>query len=295
MATQTSVKDKLAGKNGALTTQGNRPRTMEDEVRDFMTKYKDLIPATITHERMQGIVLNEYRNTVKLKECTPVSFYGSVIRALQLGLEPGCLGHCYLLPFKNGRSGKYEVQFLIGYKGMIELIYRSGRVLSIDARPVYDGDKLTLSYGLEDKFEHIPYHQIEGAQKGNLRGVSLKVKFMNGGYLTDYMPICEIEEHRKRSLAKDNGPWKTDYEAMALKTIIRKNFRWLPVSVEAQQAVAADESTQRINQDASAIDVEFSHVDENTGEIPMTPEEATATTQAPPGEEAPKGEGIFAP
>lgn len=292
--TQVSVKEKLAGKAGAVATQENRPKTLEDEVRSFVQKYAALLPSTVTPERMLSIALNEYRQTVKLKDCTAVSFYGSVIKALQLGLEPGVLGHCYLLPFRNNRSGKHEVQFVLGYKGMLELIRRSGQVLSIVARPVYEGDKLTLSYGIEDKFEHVPYSMIEGAEKGKFKGVTLKAIFKDGGYLTDYMPVVEIEEHRKRSLAKDSGPWKTDYEAMALKTIIRKNFKWLPVSVETQKSVVeSDETTNRITDDISAIDVDYTMVEPETGEIPMTAEEAEETAPTQEGE-ASKGEGLFA-
>lgn len=285
--TQQSVATKLAGK-GAVAAPA--ARTMEDEVRQFMEKYASLLPSTVTPERMQNIVFNEYRSIVKLKECTPVSFYGAVLKALQLGLEPGVLGHCYLLPFRNGRNGgKMEVQFILGYKGMIDLIRRSGQVLSIVARPVYEGDKLVLSYGIEDKFEHTPYSMIEGAQKGKFRGVTLKVVFKDGGYLTDYMPIQEIDEHRQRSLAKDAGPWKTDYEAMALKTIIRKNFKWLPVSVEIQRAVASDEGVNRVSADARDIEVEFAEISD-TGELPMTEEEKQEAGKA---EEA-AGEDLFA-
>lgn len=176
-------------------------------------------------------------------------------------------------------------------RGMIELIRRSGQILTIEARPVYEGDKLTISYGLDDTFQHIPYHQIDGAEKGALKGVTLKVKYVNGGYLTDYMPICEIEEHRKRSLAKDSGPWKTDYEAMALKTIIRKNFRWLPVSTEVQKMVmGTDEMTNRINPDGNDIDADFSMVDPETGEVlseqePPPVNEEPKQDQEPPQEE----------
>jgi len=283
-ATSDVVKNKLQKKEeGKLA---GTPMTLEDEVKKFIQKYKNLIPAAITPERMMGIVLNEYRSTVKLRECTPMSFYGGVIKALQLGLELGPLQHCYLLPFKNGRTGRYEVQFILGYRGMIELVRRSGQILSIEARPVYDGDNITISYGLEDKFEHIPYHQIDGADKGKLKGVSLKVKFVNGGYLTDYMPLCEIEEHRSRSLAKDSGPWKTDYEAMALKTIIRKNFRWLPVSTEIQRAIAAnDEAINRITPDDNDIEVDFEQIPHEAESAPTAPKEPPQ--EQPAGEEAP--------
>lgn len=111
-ATSQAVKDKLNNK-GAVAKAG-KPATLEDEIKSFMGKYRSLIPATVTAERMMGIVLNEYRTTVRLKDCTPASFYGSVIKALQLGLELGPLQHCYLLPFRNGKTGKYEVQFLLG-------------------------------------------------------------------------------------------------------------------------------------------------------------------------------------
>lgn len=270
--THEGLKGKLANKaNGALE---KRPATMEDTIKDCVAKYASLIPSHMKEGRLANIIFNEYRTTPALREASSASFFGAVIRSLQIGLEPGgALGHCYLLPFRS--KGQMEVQMVLGYKGMIELIRRSGQVMSIVARPVYDGDKFDLAYGLEDKFEHVPYFMIEGAEKGELKGVTLVVKLKDGGHITDYMPLVEIEEHRKRSLAKESGPWKTDYEAMALKTIVRKNFKWLPVSAELQRDVAeTDERVNRVND--KTMDVEYDIVDITTGEVPMDPAEAAA-------------------
>jgi recombination protein RecT len=292
--TQESVKGKLAGK-GAVVKQGDKPRTMEDEIKGFMQKYAGLLPEHIKPERMQRIIFNEYRTVPRLKECSPGSFYGAVIKAVQLGLEPGVLGHAYLLPFKNSRTNSYEVQLIIGYKGMIELIRRSGQILEIVARPVYEGDTLEISYGIDTVFKHVPYFMVDGAVKGDLKGVTLDVKFKDGGRLIDYMPRTEIDEHRQRSLAKDSGPWKTDYEAMALKTIIRKNFKWLPVSIEYQRAIGeTDERVNTVREDGNAITVDYDIVDPSTGEVIEEAKPSPVTKEPQKAEEAPSGDPLFA-
>ena len=92
------------------------------------------LPKHVTPERMMRIAMTEARKTPKLLECTPASFLGAVIQASQLGLEPGgALGHCYLIPYKN------EVNFMIGYRGMVALAMRSDKVSHVSCRGVQAG------------------------------------------------------------------------------------------------------------------------------------------------------------
>lgn len=195
------------------------------------------LPKHMTPERLARIVTTEIRKVPKLAECTPASFFGAVIQCAQLGLEPGnSLGHAYLLPY-----GK-DVQLIIGYRGMIDLARRSGQIISIDARAVYDGDKFECRLGLDPHIDHQPdWSNPNRSKSEKLQFVYAVAKLKDGGLQFDVMSRSEIEAIRGRSKAGNGGPWKTDYAAMALKTVVRRLFKFLPVSIEIQRAVTLDE------------------------------------------------------
>jgi recombination protein RecT len=183
------------------------------------------------------IALTEARKNPTLLECDQYSFVGAVIQAAQLGLEPGsALGQCYLVPYKNKKKEIREVQFQIGYRGMIDLALRSAKVSSIMAREVLSGDIFEYEFGLNEKLVHYP-------KSGNpeLTYVYAIVKLVNGDKIFDVMSKEDVEEIRKRSKSPSNGPWVSDYEAMAKKTVVRRLFKFTPVSVELQKAVGLDE------------------------------------------------------
>lgn len=236
----------------------------------MQAQIKAALPRHMTPERLARIVTTEIRKVPKLAECTPVSFFGAVIQCAQLGLEPGnALGHAYLLPY-----GK-DVQLIIGYRGMIDLARRSGQIVSIDARAVYEGDKFECRLGLDPHIEHEPDWANPNRTMGEkLQFVYAVAKLKDGGIQFDVMSRAEIEGIRARSKAGNGGPWKTDYQAMALKTVVRRLFKFLPVSIEIQTAVGLDERAEMgLPQDNGAvIDGQFTQVDDagvdpTTGEL----------------------------
>ena len=88
------------------------------------------LPTVLTPERFTRMALSAINNTPALAECTPMSFIAALMNAAQLGLEPNTpLGQAYLIPYKN--KGIMECQFQLGYKGMIDLAYRSGQIQMI--------------------------------------------------------------------------------------------------------------------------------------------------------------------
>ena len=209
----------------------------------YLERYKSQIalalPKHLNPDRMARIVTTEVRKTPALLECSPKSLFGAVIQASQLGLEPGsALGHCYLLPFRNRKQKARDVQLIIGYRGMIDLARRSGQVISIVARAVYEADTFTYAYGLEDTLEHAPF---EGKDRGALTHVYAIAKLKGGGVQWEVMTRAEVDAIRAQSKAADSGPWVTHYDEMAKKTVVRRLFKFLPVSVEIQTAVGLDE------------------------------------------------------
>lgn len=250
------------------------------------------LPKHMTADRLARIALTEVRKVPKLAKCDQTSFLGAIMQCAQLGLEPGgALGHAYLLPFDRREKVRgtwqvvgTDVQLIIGYRGMIDLARRSGQIVSIEARAVYAKDDFEVELGLDSRVVHKP--AWEEADRGPLTFAYAVAKLKDGGVQFDVMSRAEIEKIRARSKAKDNGPWTTDFDEMAKKTVVRRLFKFLPVSIEIQRAVGLDEQADLgIPQDnALLIDGEFENVttreqDEaaaaatDAADLPMTPDE----------------------
>ena len=242
------------------------------------SQIKAALPRHMTAERMARIATTEMRKVPKLGQCDPMSFLGAVIQCAQLGLEPGnALGHAYILPFdKREKVGgqwktvRTEAQVIIGYRGMIDLARRSGQIISIDARAVYDGDKFECVLGLDPKIDHVPdWQNAARADASKLRFVYAVAKLKDGGLQFDVMSRAEVEGIRARSKSADNGPWVTDFAAMAVKTVVRRLFKFLPVSIELQTAVGLDEMAEAGigQQNGAVIDSEFTLVEDPVDEL----------------------------
>ena len=253
------------------------------------SQIKAALPRHMTAERMARIATTEMRKVPKLGSCDPMSFLGAVIQCAQLGLEPGnALGHAYILPFdKREKVGgqwktvRTEAQVIIGYRGMIDLARRSGQIISIDARAVYEGDKFECILGLDPKIDHVPdWQNPSRADPEKLRFVYAVAKLKDGGLQFDVMSRAEVEGIRARSKSADNGPWVTDFPAMALKTVVRRLFKFLPVSIEIQRAVGLDEMAESglSQNNGSVIDIDATFSEEPAGELPAP--DAAAPTYA---------------
>lgn len=190
--------------------------------------YKDV-------NRLSATIMSQVRANPKLAECNHLSILGAAIKCAMLGLSPGdSLGHCFLVPYKN------ECTFQLGYQGMIELAYRSGKVLSIAARAIYENDHFVYGYGIDDTLEHRP----ATGNRGRFIGVYAIPKLVGGGVHFEVLDIADIERARKSSKAGTFGPWKDHFEEMAKKTAIRRLFKYLPVGTELNRAVAFDEKAE---------------------------------------------------
>jgi recombination protein RecT len=236
MATNSSLRNQLANKANKEAAAPTPAQTIAAYLKKMGPEIEKALPKHMDADRMARIALTTIRTNPKLLECSVPSLLGAVMQAAQLGLEPGLIGHCYLVPFKNNKTGQTDVQFIIGYKGMIDLARRSGNIESIYAHAVYSNDTFEYEYGLHPKLVHKPAM----TDRGEFIGAYAVAHFKDGGYQFEFMPKEEIEKRRKRSKASNNGPWVTDYEEMAKKTVIRHMWKYLPISIEIQQQATQD-------------------------------------------------------
>ena len=208
------------------------------------------VPKHLTGDRIARIALTSLRTTKHLPECTQASFAGALMNCAQLGLEPGGpAGEAYLVPFFNRKQGVYEVQLVIGYQGMVKLFWQSPMARHLDAQVVYENDEFDYEYGLAPRLVHKP--SLTG--RGRPIAYYAVASMTNGGSAFVVLAPEDIERIRQRSRAKDDGPWKTDYDPMAKKTCIRQLFKMLPKSAELARAIAHDE-TVRTDRSLDALD-----------------------------------------
>lgn len=235
-----NLKEKLAEKTGKEIA--TRPRTISDQINEMIPQFARAMPKGMSSDRLARIALTAVRNNAKLGQCTPTSFFGALMQCAALGLEPNLAGHAYLLPFNDRKTGRMECQFIVGYKGELDLVRRSGEVIGTPAaRIVYANDIFVLEYGMtEDTFRHVPWYMRSEdgiTEPGEKIGAYVRVRYVRGGGDVYFLPKAKILERRERSMAKNSGPWVTDEEAMWLKTAVRAAFPWLPISIEDRERV----------------------------------------------------------
>ena len=237
------------------------------------------LPKHLTADRMARVALTEMKKTPKLLECEPESFLGAVMVCAQLGLEPGnAMGHAYLIPYKTKRNinGKdvfiLEAQLIIGYRGMLDIARRSGQIVSLSVRTVYENDHFKYSFGLNETVDHTP----ADGERGNLTFVYAVAHLVGGGYQFEVMSRHEVDKIRAQSKASSSGPWVSHYDEMAKKTVIRRLFKYLPISIEMQRAVNVDEGSEVGMSAADFLDGEFSVDDTPTAAIPQKGDFVTA-------------------
>ncbi len=214
-------------------------------VRDLLEKSKSEIakalPKSITPERIARIALTTLRKNPALLDCDPSSFLGAVMQASQLGFElDDNLGYVYLVPFYNKKTGKKEIQLIIGYRGLIELARRSGQLMSINAHIVYENEPFTLEYGLLETLKHVP---LPPSKRGKgIKGVYAVATMKDNSKTFDFLWPEEIESIKKSSKAGSaSSPWATHEEEMMKKTVIRKLMKYLSLSPEVTKATVIDE------------------------------------------------------
>lgn len=255
----------------AITNSGEK-KTMQSYIKSMEGEIKKALPSVITPERFTRMVLSAISTNPQLGSCTPASFLGAMMSAAQLGLEPNTpLGQAYILPYKN--KGTLEAQFQLGYKGLIDLAYRSGEVELVQAHIVYENDTFECEFGLDAKLKHVPAEN----DRGNAVKVYAMFKTKSGGYGYDVMSMDDVREHAKKyskSFGSNFSPWATNFEEMAKKTVLKRCLKYAPLKSDFVKGVVQDGAIKNeISEDMYDVpnvvvdDAEYTVVDEDTGEI----------------------------
>lgn len=187
------------------------------------------LPKHCKPERFIRVALSAFNRTPKLRQCTEESLFGCFLRLSELGLEAdGRRAH--LIPYGT------ECTLIVDYKGLAELIMRSGDVSHLYADIVCDQDEFEYNMG------QIIKHRVNfREERGPMYAAYAVAKLKDGNLVCQVLSKSEVDSVRKRSRAGGNGPWVTDYNEMAKKTAFRRLSKWLPLSPELRDAIEKDD------------------------------------------------------
>jgi len=216
--------------------------SMQNYIKQMQGEIKKALPSVITPERFTRIVLSALSSNPKLAQTTPQSFLAAMMTAAQLGMEPNTpLGQAYLIPFYNNKTKCSECQFQLGYKGLIDLAYRSGDVSIIQAQVVFENDDFVYSFGLNPTLKHIPAH----SDRGDAVYVYAMFRTKDGGFGFDIMSMDEVRAFAQRySKTFGAGPWQTNFEEMAKKTVLKRVLKYAPLKSDFLRGISQDESVK---------------------------------------------------
>lgn len=266
-------------RSGALVAKEAGGSTVADFFQANRDSIKAVLPSHMTPDRMLKIALRALRTTPKLLECTINSLFGAVVTCAQLGLEPNTpQGHIYLIPFENKRKAIFEVQVIVGYKGLVDLARRSGEIVSISSHAVMRNDTFDVSFGTDESIVHKP--RLDG-DRGDIVGFYAVAKLVGGGTQFEFMSTTDVNKIRDGSQGyktairfnKQDTPWISSYEQMGRKTVIRRLCNYLPMSIEMAGAIALEGRAER--NEAQGLDQVLN------GDYHVMPESEVETTFDP--------------
>jgi recombination protein RecT len=201
------------------------------------------LPKHMTPDRFLRVATTTLLRVPKLAQCSQESFMKAMLDCSSLGLEPDGR-RCHLIPYGT------DVQLIVDWKGLVELAKRSGEVLSWKAETVKEKDKFGWVNG-------VIHHEVNWREdRGKLEAVYSIVKLEGGEVDTEVMTLAEVEAIRKRSKASGSGPWVTDFEEMAKKTVIRRHSKRLTLSPEFHTALEIDADKIDTNRDRAQAEAD---------------------------------------
>lgn len=225
------------------------------DIREVIQSQRDeiakAIPRHMNADRMIRVMLTAINTTPKLMECTRESLLSALMKCSQYGLEPDGR-HAHLIPFKKGKGANetHECQLIFDYKGLVNLVRRSGDITDIHCDVVYEKDDFEFSFGTNSQLRHRP--NLKEQDRGAITCAYSFVKLKDGSTSYEVMPWWEIEAVKENSQGfkafkagyTHSNPWDTNWAEMAKKTAFRRHTKWLPLSFEVAEAIGADDDRQ---------------------------------------------------
>ena len=223
--------NEIVKQEDAATTIAKKPGTLKDLVKSeaFNDAVQGFFTVEANRKRFVQSAVNALTKNPSLKKCDKMSFFGSLMQLASFGLEPNGRD-AHLVPYKT------TCTLIIDYKGLVTLAMRSDKVSKVEAFEVYSGDHFRLVNG---EVEHVVDNPW--GDRGDLVGFYAVCQFKDGVKKYEVMSKAEVDAVRARSRAGNSGPWVTDYNQMARKTVFKRLSKWLPVTPQLMDAIAKDD------------------------------------------------------
>ncbi|EOD6220497.1 recombinase RecT [Enterococcus hirae] len=260
MATSKDLKNQLTEKNNqAVDVSKLGFKTLMSQPA-MKKKFNDIL-----HEKsdaFMGSLLTLVGGDDYLSKAEPMTIIASALKAATMDLPiDKNLGYAYIVPFNRKENvGKEwithnEAQFILGYKGYIQLAQRSGQYKALNAIEIYEGQLIEWN-PLTEEFQF----DYNAKQSDRVIGYVGFFELLNGFKKTVYWMKQEVEAHRIKHAkgfdkTKLTGAWKENYDAMAIKTVLRNMLaKWGILSVEMQNAVTSDERVFRFDENNDLVE-----------------------------------------
>ena len=257
-----------------ITRQGNFKGMKQSQIAQALSAWGSnlqmTLPRHLTPDRFIQMATSVIAKNPAIAECTAQSVIGAILQTSILGFPPvEALGYCYYVPYAN--KGVKEVQFQIGYKGLMDLARRSGKIETIHSFVVVEGDEFSYSLGLDPTIVHKPCGKEASPDGSNVTYAYAVVKYKDGGFGFEVLPKARIEQLRMRSPMARNGltgAWRTDYENMAKAKAIKQLAKSMPLTIDEMSTIASDERIIHAEnfKDGGALDLDSTDVVEITEE-----------------------------
>lgn len=207
---------------------------------DVKSKVALALPRHMRPDRMIRVMLTTVNNNPKLLNCSRESLLAALLKCSQYGLEPDGR-HAHLIPYGD------QVQLIFDYKGLVDLVRRSGEVADIHCDVVRETDEFEFSYGDGGKLVHKP--NLKTTERGPIFCAYSYVKLKDGYQSYEVMSVDEVEAIKERSSGYQawksgkvkSSTWETDWNEMAKKTVFRRHTKWLPLSSELREKIHDDD------------------------------------------------------
>ncbi len=223
----------------ALKAREVGPDAVMEYFRAHKAELEAVMPRGSNPDRLLQMAIMAVRQQPVLTDCTVSSLFGAVMACATIGLEPGsAFGHVTLIPFADNRTKRLDVQVIIGARGLVELVRRSGAVLSIHAYVAHQADEFDVWLGTERRIIHKPSMD---EPRGPVIAAYAVAHMASGGTEIEFMTRAEINRIMSYSMTRgQSGPWRDHFSEMARKTVLRRLCKYMPMSREANMALAID-------------------------------------------------------
>lgn len=231
-------------KNGTVTKRDQNgavaPAATGEDIKSLLLaaedRFKEVAPKWLSVERVVRLVLAARSRNPKIGQCSKESILLFTMKCSETGLEPIGAGGAWAVPYYNNKNSTMELQFIPDWRGLIQLAKRTEQVKHVHAHLVHENDRFDYQLGDTPSITHHPALK----ERGEVVGAYAIAVLPDDSRHVEFMTKSEVEDIRQRSKASDNGPWKTDWGQMAIKTVVRRALKVFAASPEMQAALEAD-------------------------------------------------------